>query len=98
MIFKVWKVKKLGQDISSLEKDVIYIDGMRFKETTNLMLRTGYTRGGACSEGTKYPHRSIQGVAIIVNKEAQSLKVEYTSDSGLSAVINDLNLPAYNRS
>jgi hypothetical protein len=75
--------------------NIIYIDGMKFSMAMKAMQAAGYTRYTASPEGLRYPHHSIQGLALIVNKEQKTIVAEAWGESALSQIYNDLNLPAY---
>jgi hypothetical protein len=92
---KTWKIKALGS-IGNLEKNVIYISASKFTEVVKSLSIHGYNRGKPCSEGVRYPHHSIQDLNIVLNKENKIIIAEYTSQSGLSALVSDFGLPAYN--
>ncbi len=89
---RTWKVAGLG---GSKEKDVIPINGAKFKDVLKAMREKGYARGKPVEEGMRYPHHSIRNLALIVCKEKKILHAEYESESALGQLVSDFNLTTY---
>lgn len=93
---KQWKVKSLG-DASSGSKDVISIDGRKFQDILKHINSKGYrvkTRG----EGeTVYNQARFIGLEVRINMSEKTITAEAFGQSALGQVINDFDLPLYNK-
>ncbi|MEK6935873.1 MAG: hypothetical protein AABW67_03730 [Nanoarchaeota archaeon] len=94
---KTWKVKILGGD-STKEENIVCIDSGKFDYVLEKMLTLGYRRETSSPDGIRYSHRSIEGLVLTVNKDKKMIKAETWEESGLSSVLNELNLPSYSSS
>ena len=90
---KTWKVSSFA-DQSAKDKNAIYITKEKFDKVTADML-TLYTRKGHSPEGIRFPHRSIEGLAVIVDKDKHIITAEAWEESNISVIIDELDLPAY---
>ncbi len=90
---KTWKVSSFA-DHAAKDKNAIYITKEKFDKVTADML-TLYTRKGHSPEGIRFPHRSIEGLAVIVDKDKHIITAEAWEESNISVIIDELDLPAY---
>lgn len=90
---KTWKVASFA-DHTAKDKNAIYIDKEKFDKIAAEML-TLYARTGHSPEGIRFSHRSIEGLAVIINKDKHIITAEAWEESNISVIIDELNLPAY---
>jgi hypothetical protein len=90
---KTWKVSSFA-DHSAKDKDAIYITKEKFDKVAADML-TLYARASHWPEGIRFSHRSIEGLAVIVDKDKHIITAEAWEESNISVIIDELDLPAY---
>jgi hypothetical protein len=90
---KTWKVSSFADHLAK-DKNAIYIDKEKFDKIAAEML-TLYARAGHSPEGIRFSHRSIEGLAVIVDKDKHIITAEAWEESNISVIIDELDLPAY---
>jgi len=93
---KTWKVSSFA-DHTSKDKNAIYITKEKFDKIAAEML-TLYARMGHSADGIRFSHRSIEGLAVIINKDKHIITAEAWEESNISVIIDELDLPAYSAS
>lgn len=93
---KKWKVKTLG-DAGQGAKDVISIDLRKFQEITKHITSKGYRVKTRAEGETIYNQTRFIGLEVKINLSQKIITAEAYGQSALGQVINDFDLPLYNR-
>jgi hypothetical protein len=93
---KKWKVKSLG-DAASSSKDVISIDARKFQDITKHIMSKGYRVKTRAEGETIYNQTRFIGLEVKVNMSQKTITAEAFGQSALGQVINDFDLPLYNK-
>ncbi|MDD5459049.1 MAG: hypothetical protein PHF37_06630 [Phycisphaerae bacterium] len=93
-ICRMWKIAVLGESDHSGGEAAIPIDGYKFKKVLSNLGEKGYKHMGKVGEETHYRDDSVR-VSIFVNHEAKTIRGVALSESGLSKILADFDLPAY---
>jgi hypothetical protein len=94
---KKWKVKGLGDTSGTASKEYISIDARKFNDVAKYIVSKGYrvkTRG----EGeTRYNQTRFAGLEVVINPSQKTIVVEALGQSAIGQVVNDFDLPLYNK-
>ena len=91
---RAWQVATLGWHSAQRGESIIPISSRKFKEVLSLLSEKGYKRIGHFGSETEY-RCDLTRSALFINSLAKTIRAEAFSESGISAVIDDFNLPAY---
>lgn len=94
---KKWKVKTLG-DSSSSSKEYISIDAKKFSDITKYIVSKGYRVKSRAEGQMTYIQTRYVGLEVIINPPQKIITAQALGQSALGQVINDFDLPLYNRS
>jgi hypothetical protein len=94
MVEKRWVVLTLA-DSHNTDKDVIPIEGSKFKQVRKEIVLKGYRRKKTAGEEAEYEFAEIKGLEVFLNENARSIKARAPGETALSKVINDFDLPLY---
>jgi hypothetical protein len=92
-----WQVVSLS-GVGNLSKEVIPIEGMKYKEVRKQIRLKGYRRLPGEGAEIKYSQPSVRGLTVAVNDSLRSIKAIAPGQSSLSQIINDFDLPMYRSS
>jgi hypothetical protein len=94
MTEKQWKVATLTET-QSMGKDIIPIDGTKFKQVRKEIIQKGYRRKQTTGEEAQYEFSEIKGLEVYLNENTRTIRARAPGETALSKVINDFNLPMY---
>src|SRR3989339_1990031 len=93
-VCRLWKIALLGESNHDAGLSAIPVDGYKFKKVLSNLGEKGYKHMGKVGEETHYRDDSVR-ISIFINHEAKTIRAEALSESGLSKVLADFDLPAY---
>ena len=89
-----WRVVSLS-GTSDMPKDVIRIEGMKFKEVRKTVRLKGYRRLSGQGAEIRYSQPSVRGLMLAINESQKSIRAIAPGESSLAQVANDFDLPMY---
>lgn len=94
MIEKRWRVLTLNE-AHGIDKDVIPIEGSKFKQVRKEIIQKGYRRKHTVGEEVQFEFAEIQGLEVYLNEKQRTVRARAPGETALSKVINDFDLPLY---
>ena len=94
---KQWKVKSLGDASGGASKECISIDLRKFQDITKHIVSKGYRVKTRAEGETIYNQTRFIGLEVRINMSQKTITAEAFGQSALGQVINDFDLPLYNR-
>jgi hypothetical protein len=94
MLEKRWRVQTLSESHES-EKDIIPIEGSKFKQVRKEITQKGYRRKHTVGDEAEYEFAEIKGLEVFLNEKDRSIRAKAPGETALSKVINDFDLPLY---
>ena len=94
MIERRWKVVTLTEAASE-DKDIIPIEGQKFKQVRKEIIQKGYRRKANVGDEAEYEYSEIKGLEVYLNEHIRMIRARAPGETALSKVINDFNLPLY---
>ena len=92
-----WRVISLSEG-NKAAKEIIPIEGMKFKEVRKALRIKGYRRLPGEGQEIRFSQPSVRGLVVAVNDGEKSITAIAPGQSSLSQIINDFNLPMYRSS
>lgn len=93
-ISRSWKVISLGLQAHGRGECSIPISSNKFRDILKFLNEKGYKRVRNINGETQYRCDSVR-ISLFINKLTKTVRAEALSESGLSKVIADFDLPAY---
>jgi hypothetical protein len=97
MLEKKWRVLTLAESHNT-EKDVIPIEGAKFKQVRKEIILKGYRRKRTEGDEAEYEFAEIKGLEVFLNENTRSIRAKGPGETALSKVVNDFDLPLYRSS
>ncbi|MDO8303701.1 MAG: hypothetical protein Q7T18_10710 [Sedimentisphaerales bacterium] len=97
MMEKKWKVLTLSES-HTMDKDIIPIEGSKFKQVRKEITLKGYRRKRTAGEEAEYEFSEIKGLEVFIDENARSIRARAPGETALSKVVNDFDLPLYKSS
>lgn len=97
MVEKKWAVVTLS-DSHSPDKEIIPIEGSKFKQVRKEIIQKGYRRKHTVGDEAEYEFAEIKGLEIFLNEISRTIRAKAPGETALSKVINDFDLPLYRSS
>jgi hypothetical protein len=94
MLEKRWRVLTLAETHSA-DKDVIPIEGAKFKQVRKEIIQKGYRRKQTTGDEAEYEFAEIKGLEVFINEKSRTIRARAPGETALSKVINDFDLPLY---
>ena len=94
MLEKRWRVQTLSESHNS-DKDIIPIEGSKFKQVRKEITLKGYRRKQTAGEEAEYEYSEIKGLEVFLNETTRTIRAKAPGETALSKVINDFDLPLY---
>jgi hypothetical protein len=94
MLEKRWRVLTLSE-AHSQDKDIIPIEGSKFKQVRKEITLKGYRRKQTAGEEAEYEFAEIKGLEVFLNENTRTVRARAPGETALSKVINDFDLPLY---
>jgi len=91
---KRWKVLTLAGTLEA-DKDVIPIEGAKFKQVRKEIIQKGYRRKRNEGAEAEYEYSEIKGLEVFLNENTRTILARAPGETALSKVVNDFNLPLY---
>ncbi len=95
MLEKRWRVITLNESHSLDNKDIIPIEGAKFKQIRKEILQKGYRRKQTTGEEVEFEFAEIKGLEVFLNENQRTVRARAPGETALSKVINDFDLPSY---
>ena len=87
-----WQAVALGGKPTD---DILNISSLNFKHVIRSLREKGYVRRDSDGSEIRYDHYSIRGLSLFINKEHKCMRAEALSETVLSEVATDFDLPLY---
>jgi hypothetical protein len=94
MLEKKWRVLTLAET-HNLDKEIIPIEGAKFKQVRKEIIQKGYRRKQTVGEEAEYEFAEIKGLEVFLNENTRTIRARAPGETALSKVINDFDLPLY---
>jgi hypothetical protein len=94
MLEKRWRVISLNES-HNLDKDIIPIEGAKFKQIRKEIIQKGYRRKHTMGEEVQFEFAEIKGLEVYLNENSRTVRARAPGETALSKVINDFDLPLY---
>jgi hypothetical protein len=91
---KKWRVLTLSES-HNMDKDVIPIEGAKFKQVRKEIILKGYRRKKTDGDEAEYEFAEIKGLEVFLNEISRTIRAKAPGETALSKVINDFDLPLY---
>jgi hypothetical protein len=97
MLERRWRVLSLAE-AHSQDKDIIPIEGAKFKQVRKEIIQKGYRRKQTAGDEAEYEFAEIKGLEVFLNENTRTVRARAPGETALSKVINDFGLPLYRSS
>lgn len=94
MLERRWRVLTLSES-HTLDKDIIPIEGAKFKQVRKEITLKGYRRKHTVGDEAEYEFAEIKGLEVFLNEITRTIRARAPGETAMSKVINDFGLPMY---